>query len=69
MELVDDLPVPTDEDRRRGALICRLAAVLEEMAETADPRLPEALGWRNRADLERLLDGWEAGRHGAPAGG
>jgi hypothetical protein len=66
--LVDAMPLPTAAERAREALITRLACALEDMSETlpADHRVRrDAVGWRDRPDVERLLDVWEAGRYAA----
>jgi hypothetical protein len=65
---IDALPLPTAAERAREALIARLACALEDMSETlpADHRVRrEAMGWRDRPDLEQLLEVWEAGRYAA----
>jgi hypothetical protein len=66
--LIDAMPLPTADERAREALTFRLACALEDMNETLpeDHRVRrEAIGWRDRADLEQLLDVWEAGRYAA----
>ena len=66
--LVNAMPLPTAAERERDALITRLACALEDMSETlpADHRVRrDAVGWKDRADLEQLLDVWEAGRFAA----
>jgi len=67
-KLIDELPLPTPAERLREALIARLARALEDMNETlpVDHRVRrDAIGWTARADLEQLLDVWEAGRYAA----
>jgi hypothetical protein len=59
MRSIDALPLPTEDERRRADLITRLACALEEMAETNDPLLDQALGWKNQPDLAQRLDAWE----------
>jgi hypothetical protein len=66
--LIEDMPLPTEAERTREALITRLGCALEDMCETLpeDHRVRrEAIGWKDRADLEQLLDAWEAGRFAA----
>lgn len=67
-DIVEAMPLPSDAERTRAALIRRLACALEDMSETLPSDHPvrrEAIGWKDRDDLEHLLDVWEAGRHGA----
>jgi hypothetical protein len=62
---IDALPLPTAVEGAREALIARLARALEDMSETlpADHRVRrDAMGWKDRRDLEQLLEVWEAGR-------
>jgi hypothetical protein len=61
-------PPQTDTQRTRSALLCRLAGALEDMS--ARGLGPFDLGedpvaWKDREDLEGLLDSWEAGEHPA----
>jgi hypothetical protein len=61
-------PPSTAAQRTRSALLCRLAGALEDMS--ARGLGPSDLGedpvaWKDREDLERLLDTWEAGEHPA----
>ena len=67
-KLVGEMPRSTEQESRRGALLRRLAIALEEMSETLPPDhalLGEAVGWKDRADFEALLEAWESG--GLPA--
>jgi hypothetical protein len=64
-------PPQTADERRRSALLCRLAGVLEDMS--ARKLGPAELGedpiaWSRRDDLEHLLEVWEAGEHPAQRG-
>ena len=66
--LIEAMPFPTEADRKRDALIGRLARALEDMSETLPPDHPvrlEAVDWKDREDFEHLLDVWEAGRYAA----
>jgi hypothetical protein len=63
-----ELPPQTEEERKRSALICRLAGVLEDMrarglgaAELGE----DPIAWKDRPDFEQLLDAWELGEHPA----
>lgn len=64
-KMLHEIPEPDEAQRRRSGLICRLAAVLEDMGDRGvDPKLgEEAMGWRLREDFETLLEAWEGGRH------
>ena len=66
--LVNALPLPTPAEQEREGLTLRLACALEDMSDTLpeDHRVRrEAIDWKDRADLEQLLDVWEAGRYAA----
>ena len=63
--------LPTEADRKRDALIGRLASALEDMSEThrADHAVRlQAVGWKDREDFEHLLDVWETGRYATRRG-
>jgi len=66
--LLAEIPPMTDEERRRDALMGRLACALEIMSDQGlDPaRIDKAIGWPLRHDFEQLLDAWEVA---APARG
>lgn len=72
-QIVDSMRLPTAAERRREALVHRLACALEDMADLLpadDPVRVEAATWKGRTDLEHLLDVWEAGvRAGQRAAG
>ncbi|MFO0762245.1 MAG: hypothetical protein U0359_37745 [Byssovorax sp.] len=66
--MIKEMPLPTEAERKRDALIFRLACVLEDMSETLPEDHPvrrEAIRWKDRENLEQLLDAWEAGRYAA----
>ena len=60
--LISEVPMLTDDQRRRDALMGRLASALAVMRDEAiDPaRIEEAMLWRLRDDLGHLLDAWDA---------
>ena len=67
--VIREMPLPTEAERKREALVGRLASALEDMGETLPAEHPvrrSAIHWKDREDFEQLLDAWEAGRY--PAG-
>ncbi len=59
-------PPETADQLRRSALLCRLAGVLEDMRVrglSAVDLGEDPVTWKDRADLDQLLDVWEAGEH------
>jgi hypothetical protein len=60
--MLAELPPMTEEERKRHALLGRLACALEVMSDEGADRaiIEQAIGWRLRDDFEQLLDAWEA---------
>ena len=59
-------PPQTECERKRSALLCRLAGALEDMRVRGigvSQLGEDPIAWKDRPDLERLLDVWEAGEH------
>jgi hypothetical protein len=66
--LIAELPPSTEDQRKRGALVTRLASVLSDEGPTGpglDRMRARALElWSlDPEELQRQLDAWEAGRH------
>jgi hypothetical protein len=65
---IPESPPQTEDEQRRSALLARLAGALGDMRVRGlgvkelgeDP-----VAWKDRPDLESLLDAWERGEHPA----
>jgi hypothetical protein len=61
-------PPQTEDEQRRSALLSRLAGALEDMRVRGlgvNELGEDPVAWKDRPDLESLLDMWETGEHPA----